>query len=164
MHGPRGPSLVEPSDAHCSCVLRRWRPFPTHEYIKRYDLIATHPLSGSYLKRAASEASQGGGGGGGGAPARLTSVHHLLSAFEAGIIMVFLTNPLWLIKTRMQLQPTVAAAGGGGAAGAGQQEAYRGLLHAVRTIVREEGARGLYKGECVMSEWMGAAASKRPDD
>lgn len=28
---------------------------------------------------------------------RLTPVHHLLSAFEAGIIMVFLTNPLWYV-------------------------------------------------------------------
>jgi solute carrier family 25 (mitochondrial folate transporter), member 32 len=75
-------------------------------------------------------------------PRPLTSIHHLLAAFEAGIIMVFLTNPLWLIKTRMQLQPS---AGVGGLKET--QEAYRGLWHAVRTIVREEGPLGLYKGE-----------------
>ncbi len=76
---------------------------------------------------------------------QLTSVHHLLSAFEAGVIMVFLTNPLWLIKTRMQLQPTAAAA----AAGVPKQPqvtSYTGLVHAVRVIVKEEGAAGLYKG------------------
>lgn len=88
---------------------------------------------------------------------QLTSVHHLLSAFEAGIIMVFLTNPLWLIKTRMQLQPGAKAAVASVAAAAaeatatatsmGKQVAYTGLVHAVRTIVKEEGALGLYKGK-----------------
>ena len=68
-------------------------------------------------------------------------MHHLLAAFEAGIIMVFLTNPLWLIKTRMQLQPSKGAA-----LPTQKLEAYRGLWHAVRTIVREEGPLGLYKG------------------
>jgi solute carrier family 25 (mitochondrial folate transporter), member 32 len=83
-------------------------------------------------------------------------VHHLLSAFEAGIIMVFLTNPLWLIKTRMQLQPGIVKgveAGAGGATGAvlGGNGAigrnYQGIWHAVTTIVREEGPLALYKGE-----------------
>ena len=69
-------------------------------------------------------------------------MHHLLAAFEAGVIMVFLTNPLWLIKTRMQLQPLKAQATQPQAA----QERYRGLWHAVRTIVNEEGPLGLYKG------------------
>ncbi len=78
-------------------------------------------------------------------PKPLTSVHHLLAAFEAGIIMVFLTNPLWLIKTRMQLQPGAAAQLKQPLA----HEAYTGVWHAVRTIVREEGPRGLYKGRCV---------------
>lgn len=78
----------------------------------------------------------------------LTPLHHLFSAFEAGIIMVFLTNPLWLIKTRMQLQPGMAIAGAAAvAATTTKQVAYRGLFHAVRTIVKEEGVRGLYKGK-----------------
>jgi solute carrier family 25 folate transporter 32 len=82
----------------------------------------------------------------------LTSVHHLLSAFEAGIIMVFLTNPLWLIKTRMQLQPGAGAAVASAseatakAMSISKQVAYTGLIHAVRTIVKEEGPLGLYKG------------------
>jgi hypothetical protein len=63
--------------------------------------------------------------------------------------MVFLTNPLWLIKTRMQLQPGAAAQ----LKQPMKQEAYRGLWHAVRTIVREEGPRGLYKGRGVCGMW-----------
>ena len=34
----------------------------------------------------------------------LRSTDHLLAGIEAGVILVFLTNPLWLIKTRLQLQ------------------------------------------------------------
>ena len=83
---------------------------------------------------------------------QLTSVHQLLSAFEAGIIMVFLTNPLWLIKTRMQLQPGAGAAVASVSEATAKdmsiskQVAYTGLIHAVRTIVKEEGPLGLYKG------------------
>jgi len=89
---------------------------------------------------------------------QITSVHHLLSAFEAGIIMVFLTNPLWLIKTRMQLQPGGASAlesmtkavtapiVASTASHLGKQIAYTGVTQALRTIVREEGVLGLYKG------------------
>lgn len=70
--------------------------------------------------------------------------------------MVFLTNPLWLIKTRMQLQPMQQPQLEPGKAR--QQEAYRGLWHAVRTIVKEEGPLGLYKGVCVLGgggdRWM----------
>jgi hypothetical protein len=35
---------------------------------------------------------------------QLNTVDHLLSGVEAGVFMVFLTNPLWLIKTRLQIQ------------------------------------------------------------
>ena len=35
---------------------------------------------------------------------QLSTVHHLLSAWEGGSITVLFTNPLWLVKTRMQLQ------------------------------------------------------------
>ena len=54
--------------------------------------------------------------------------------------MVFLTNPFWLIKLRMQLQMKQAS----------QQlnikQPYNGIFDAARTIVREEGFLGLYKG------------------
>lgn len=36
--------------------------------------------------------------------AELGAVHHLGAGYVAGAIMVFATNPVWMIKTRMQLQ------------------------------------------------------------
>jgi solute carrier family 25 folate transporter 32 len=35
---------------------------------------------------------------------KLDTSDHLLAGVEAGAIMVLVTNPLWLIKTRLQLQ------------------------------------------------------------
>lgn len=83
-------------------------------------------------------------GQGGGA---LTTVDHLSSGVEAGVILVFLFNPLWLIKTRMALQglDSVALTGSSTAVPPARKE-YTGIFHAVRTIVREEGFVGLYKG------------------
>lgn len=46
-----------------------------------------------------------------------------------------ITNPLWLIKTRLQSQPMYRTAG-----------ASRGSYQLFRTILREEGVRGFYKG------------------
>lgn len=47
--------------------------------------------------------------------------------------MVAVTNPLWLVKTRLQLQGRSALR-------------YAGLGDAVRTVLREEGVLGFYKG------------------
>lgn len=57
---------------------------------------------------------------------------------EAGVLLVFLFNPLWVLKTRMALQGAEVEAAG--------QRKYSGLLEGLRVIVREEGVRGLYKG------------------
>jgi solute carrier family 25 (mitochondrial folate transporter), member 32 len=71
----------------------------------------------------------------------LTSVEHFVLACGAGAIMVGLTNPIWLVKTRMQLQLRRA-----------QQShstipPYRNMFDAFSTIVREEGGwKALYKG------------------
>lgn len=60
---------------------------------------------------------------------------HLLSGIEAGVLLVFIFNPIFLVKTRLALQ------------GADPNKAkYRGMYDALRTIVREEGVRGLYQG------------------
>mmetsp|Transcript_5791 Transcript_5791/g.9596 ORF Transcript_5791/g.9596 Transcript_5791/m.9596 type:complete len:409 (+) Transcript_5791:92-1318(+) len=75
---------------------------------------------------------------GGGGAQRLGAGHHLLAAAEAGALLVLLTNPIWLIKTRLQLQVRE------GGARAGHH--YAGPLDALRTILREEGPRGLYRG------------------
>ena len=83
-------------------------------------------------------------GQGGGA---LTTVDHLSSGVEAGVILVFLFNPLWLIKTRMALQGLESAASTGSlTAVSPARKEYTGIFQAVRTIVREEGFVGLYKG------------------
>ncbi|KAF9678262.1 hypothetical protein SADUNF_Sadunf07G0016600 [Salix dunnii] len=60
---------------------------------------------------------------------------HLASAAEAGALVCFCTNPIWLVKTRLQLQNPLH-----------QTRPYSGLYDAVKTIMREEGWRALYKG------------------
>jgi solute carrier family 25 folate transporter 32 len=61
---------------------------------------------------------------------------HLLSAAEAGSIVAVLTNPVWVVKTRLQLQSP----------GHGARPPYLGFSDACKRILREEGLRGLYKG------------------
>ncbi|KAK8480482.1 hypothetical protein V6N13_024148 [Hibiscus sabdariffa] len=87
---------------------------------------------------------------------------HLASAAEAGALVSLCTNPIWLIKTRLQLQNTL-----------NQNRPYAGIygkffilvmcseseitislysygnsdsMYALRTILREEGWTALYKG------------------
>ena len=76
---------------------------------------------------------------------RLGPSEHFSASCLAGACLVLLTNPIWLIKTRLQLQNSRM-----------EQEIcaktktvkppYRGLTHAAMTIVREEGFLALYKG------------------
>mmetsp|Transcript_52821 Transcript_52821/g.78918 ORF Transcript_52821/g.78918 Transcript_52821/m.78918 type:complete len:347 (-) Transcript_52821:154-1194(-) len=73
---------------------------------------------------------------------KLTALDNFGLACFSGAIMVGLTNPIWLIKTRMQLQMKTAASHVEGAT----KDPYKGVLHAARTIVREEGFLSLYKG------------------
>ncbi|XWS45479.1 hypothetical protein CRYUN_Cryun15aG0140300 [Craigia yunnanensis] len=60
---------------------------------------------------------------------------HLASAAEAGALVSLCTNPIWLIKTRLQLQTPLH-----------QSRPYSGIYDALRTILREEGWTALYKG------------------
>ncbi|XP_030496254.2 folate transporter 1, chloroplastic isoform X2 [Cannabis sativa] len=60
---------------------------------------------------------------------------HLASAGEAGGLVCLCTNPIWLVKTRLQLQNPLH-----------QTRPYSGIYDALRTIMREEGWRALYKG------------------
>ncbi|KAL7144183.1 hypothetical protein ABFS83_08G241800 [Erythranthe nasuta] len=64
----------------------------------------------------------------------LSPVLHLASAAEAGGLVCFCTNPVWLVKTRLQLQTPQ------------QVRPYSGFHDALRTILKEEGWRALYKG------------------
>ncbi|KAG2441614.1 hypothetical protein HXX76_003234 [Chlamydomonas incerta] len=106
---------------------------------------------------------------------RLGAAWNMASAAQAGAMVCLLTNPIWLVKTRLQLQrlpltgaaasaagsaaasaagsaasaAATAASAAGAAAGAAAGRAalpYNGFLDAMIRIGREEGIRGYYKG------------------
>ena len=62
---------------------------------------------------------------------------NFVSAAAAGIISATLTNPLWLIKTRLQLQADSTPS---------KSPRYTGVVHCARCIIRDEGAVGLFRG------------------
>jgi solute carrier family 25, member 33/36 len=119
-----------------------------------------------------------------------TPLVHLGSAAMAGVVTATATNPIWVVKVRMQLQQDAAAAassssasknegataaknaattatssaGGVGATTArtpttaavtAEPVRYRNSVHALRTIMQEEGVRGLYRG--VTASYLGVA-------
>ncbi|KAJ3122252.1 hypothetical protein HK098_002991 [Nowakowskiella sp. JEL0407] len=63
-----------------------------------------------------------------------TSIVHMASAASAGVATAFCTNPIWLIKTRMQLQSSLGT------------PKYRNSFECARVVLRDEGIRGLYRG------------------
>lgn len=67
-------------------------------------------------------------------------VIHAQAAIAAGIATATLTNPIWLVKTRLQLDKATTQANGI----ASRQ--YRNSLECLRQVVRTEGIRGLYRG------------------
>ncbi|CAZ85643.1 unnamed protein product [Tuber melanosporum] len=64
---------------------------------------------------------------------------HLCAAACAGVVTGTATNPIWLVKTRLQLDRESAGAGG-------RTRQYKNSLDCVRQVLREEGFRGLYRG------------------
>ncbi|XP_021714594.1 folate transporter 1, chloroplastic-like isoform X2 [Chenopodium quinoa] len=66
---------------------------------------------------------------------KLSPGHHLAAAAEAGALVSFFTNPVWVIKTRLQLQNPLH-----------QTRQYSGVYDALRTITKEEGWTALYRG------------------
>eukprot|EP00949_MAST-11_sp_MAST-11-sp1_P004535 g4535.t1 len=76
---------------------------------------------------------------------RLSSVDILLCSCQAGAMTVMLTNPVWLVKTRMQLQVARSERIRLGLPETSSRH-YKGLVHALREIVRNEGPQGLYRG------------------
>lgn len=66
--------------------------------------------------------------------AELPAAYNFVSAASAGTLTVFATNPIWMVKTRLQVQPADGAA------------RYRGVADAFRRIVAEEGVGALYRG------------------
>ena len=61
----------------------------------------------------------------------------------AGAATMMITNPLWVIKTRLQTQNMGIRMGA-----SGNPALYRGTLDALLRIAREEGVVGLYRCCC----------------
>lgn len=68
------------------------------------------------------------------------TVAHLLSGTFAGVVTSFATNPIWVIKVRLQLQPSPSSFQ------RTRFRPYEGFIDGLVTIVREEGVYGLYRG------------------
>ncbi|KAF8159195.1 mitochondrial carrier [Crassisporium funariophilum] len=58
---------------------------------------------------------------------------HLGAAITAGVVTSTATNPIWVVKTRLQLAQ-------------GDKKVQGGSWLCIKKIIREEGARGFYKG------------------
>ena len=70
-------------------------------------------------------------------------VVHMLSASGAGLATMCVTNPLWVIKTRLQTQHMGIRTKRN--LGKAASPLYTGTLNAFIRISREEGLRGLYR-------------------
>ncbi|KAJ5708415.1 Mitochondrial carrier protein RIM2 [Penicillium malachiteum] len=66
-----------------------------------------------------------------------STVLHAQAAISAGIATATATNPIWLVKTRLQLDRAQTTTGA---------RRYRNSLDCVQQVIRQEGIRGLYKG------------------
>jgi len=65
---------------------------------------------------------------------------HMVAAAEAGVLTLLMTNPIWVVKTRLCLQygteqPNMVSS-----------RYYKGMTDALVKIYRTEGIRGLYRG------------------
>jgi solute carrier family 25 folate transporter 32 len=66
------------------------------------------------------------------------STAHMFSAMGAGAAGNLMTNPLWVVRTRLMTQHVLK-----------DGRIYRGAVDAFRTILKDEGIRGFYKGASV---------------
>ncbi|KAM4631323.1 solute carrier family 25 member 32a [Polymixia lowei] len=71
-----------------------------------------------------------------GREAELSALEHLVSAAQAGILTLCLTNPVWVTKTRLVLQYNADP----------DRRQYRGMMDALVKIYQYEGIPGLYRG------------------
>ncbi|BES92365.1 Mitochondrial carrier protein [Nesidiocoris tenuis] len=76
---------------------------------------------------------------GGNSKTPLGPTMHMMLAAQAGILTLIMTNPVWVVKTRLCLQYSDASC-------ANRGRAYTGMVDALSSIYRLEGVRGLYRG------------------
>lgn len=79
-----------------------------------------------------------------------SSFVHVLSAMAAGVAVSTATSPIWLVKTRMQLQTSDSPLHTGHAN-------YKNSLDCATRVWKEEGIRGFYKG--LGASYLGIAES-----
>ncbi|ELR03503.1 hypothetical protein GMDG_01254, partial [Pseudogymnoascus destructans 20631-21] len=77
---------------------------------------------------------------------------HMVAAACSGIATSTITNPIWLVKTRLQLDK-LAAEG----AGCVPHQRYRNSIDCVMQIMRHEGVKGFYRG--LTASYLGVAES-----
>jgi solute carrier family 25, member 33/36 len=70
------------------------------------------------------------------------SLVHLTAAAFAGIVTGSATNPIWVVKTRLQLSPARSQ----GSSSPSARTAFGGSMEMIKKIAREEGVKGFYKG------------------
>ncbi|KAL4988227.1 mitochondrial carrier domain-containing protein [Aspergillus falconensis] len=66
---------------------------------------------------------------------------HALSAATAGVVTGTATNPIWLVKTRLQLDRSHVNSDG-----TTRPPQYRNSYDCVKQVIRQEGVKGLYRG------------------
>ncbi|XP_063979107.1 solute carrier family 25 member 32 [Diachasmimorpha longicaudata] len=64
---------------------------------------------------------------------------HMFAAADAGVLTLLMTNPIWVVKTRLCLQYKTDVT-------LSESKRYSGMMDALEKIYRTEGVRGLYKG------------------
>lgn len=62
----------------------------------------------------------------------------MAAAAEAGILTLVMTNPIWVVKTRLCLQVNEPGS-------AASSTNYKGMIDGLKKIYTQEGVRGLYK-------------------
>ncbi|KAK5656526.1 hypothetical protein OQA88_4503 [Cercophora sp. LCS_1] len=77
---------------------------------------------------------------------------HLTAGIVAGVTTSTATNPIWMVKTRLQLDKNIAAESGGVT-----RRQYKNSWDCIKQILRNEGIRGMYKG--MSASYLGVAES-----
>ncbi|KAL3476795.1 mitochondrial carrier domain-containing protein [Aspergillus californicus] len=76
------------------------------------------------------------------------TITHALSAATAGVVTGTATNPIWLVKTRLQLDRSHVNSDG-----SIRPPQYRNSMDCVKQVIRKEGVKGLYRG--LMASYLG---------
>jgi len=63
---------------------------------------------------------------------------HMFAAADAGVLTLLMTNPIWVVKTRLCLQYASDV-------NMAESKKYHGMVDALSKIYKTEGIRGLYK-------------------